>query len=338
MSVRADTEAQLERDVIPRHRPAFEPQALDLPRLLLEGVPEVECLLGCPYLPAGARVWAWGPTESGKSLWTAWIAAALTRSGRSVVYLSEENPLQEDLRRLERLRPDLTRLRFFHGQGWDLGRSDHVQALIRESASAALVVVDTLSACWSGDENENAAITALDRDALQPLVQQTGATVLLLDHAGHDQAFVKRRGASGGRGASAKGQKSDVALDFRPGTEPGEFTIEHGKNRLGGRKEPKRTFRVVDTDDGSLDVQAVDGSAAARELAEAMVEAVQQSADGFLTSKGLREAVKGHGGKELQDEAMALLRGEEPPRVWLTEGEVVPTGRGRQRANTWRPA
>ncbi|MBA3727837.1 MAG: hypothetical protein H0W94_01270 [Actinobacteria bacterium] len=51
-------------------------------------------------------------------------------------------------------------------------------------------MLDTLSACWSGDEGDNDAIAAFDRHALAPLVRATGASVLVLDHTGHPQPFV----------------------------------------------------------------------------------------------------------------------------------------------------
>ncbi len=71
-----------------------------------------------------------GPAESGKSLWSLCEAAALTREGQTVVYVSQENPLPEEARRLDRVRPEWSRFRFFHDQGFDLLLPDHVAALM----------------------------------------------------------------------------------------------------------------------------------------------------------------------------------------------------------------
>jgi hypothetical protein len=97
-------------------------------------------------------------------LWALWIASKLTREGLEVAYFSEENPLEEDLRRLGRLAPTAPCLRFYHGQSIDLADSEHFERIHEAVVGCVLVVFDTLSACWSGDENDNAAIAKLDRD------------------------------------------------------------------------------------------------------------------------------------------------------------------------------
>jgi hypothetical protein len=45
-----------------------------------------------PYIPAGARIWLWGPAESAKSIFAQALAARLTREGRIVAYFDQENP------------------------------------------------------------------------------------------------------------------------------------------------------------------------------------------------------------------------------------------------------
>jgi len=311
---------------------SFSLTPLDWPALMAGGLPETR-YLSRPYCPEGARIWAWGPAESGKSLWALWLAASLSREGLPVAYVSQENPLAEDARRLERLRPDWPRLRFFHDQGLDLIQADHVAEFHRATEDATLIVLDTLTACWSGDENDNAALAAFDRGVLLPMARR-GASVLTLDHTGHPQAFVRRRGVSAGRGGSVKGQKADVVLEFRA-TGSAEFTIDHAKNRMGGHKEPPRSFRVVDTDDDGLDVVAVERAAdrAVAELADRMVTAIESA--GVLSTKALRQAVGG--GRELADDAIRLLEGEDPPRVRVG-WEALDTDHGRQRAKAWRPA
>ncbi len=310
----------------------FHPTALDWAALEANGLPEAR-YLEAPYFPEGARVWGWGPAESGKSMFGLWLAAKISRQGLVVVYVSQENPLVEDVRRLRLLRPDWRCMRFFHQQGFDLGIPDHVAALLEVARGASLVVLDTLTATWSGDGEKNREIGAFDRDVQIPLCA-TGATLLVLDHTGHAQPFIKRRGAEAGRGASSKGQKADVTLTFRPKGDR-EFEIEHGKARIGGDKQPPRLFRVVDTDDEGLDIEEVERPIDEKvaELADRMVEAVEGA--GFLTTNGLRAAAPG--GRDTQTAAMRLLEREQPPRLRVG-WDTAETEKGRQRAKVWRLA
>jgi hypothetical protein len=336
----ADTELVIETlrsdgTITEEPSPGFRLEPLDLATLLLED-PEPCRYLVEPYLPARRRVWAFGPGESGKSIWAQWVACRLTRDGRTVAYVSQENPLDEDLRRLRRLNPDPAFLRFFHGAGLDLMLPDHVAALREATAGADVVMLDTLTACWSGPEDDNGAIAALDRDVLVPITA-AGATALVLDHTGHPQAFVRRRGVNAGRGASSKGQKADVVLEFVAHADH-EFTIRVGKMRAGnGHNPPDALMRVVDTADGGLDIESVGNAEDVKTVtfAEAMVDAIREA--GSLTTNALRERMKPLGGKDAQSAAMHLLEHEEPRRVTVA-WEVIDTGQGRQRSKVWRPA
>jgi hypothetical protein len=294
-----------------------------------------------PYVPARKRIWAVGPAESGKSIWAAHQAAKLTRAGLTVAYVTQENGEDEELRRFLRLAADYERLRLCIDQGLDLLLPDHRQALLELAAGCALVVLDTFTACWSGDENENTALAAFDRDVLKPVVAG-GASILVLDHTGNPQAFVRRQGVSAPRGASTKGQKTDWLLDFRAAGES-RFKIEHAKGRGGGRKQPPRTYCVVDVpmeDDplGRLEVEEVEAteSETAAELADLLVEQISEQGE-IQGTKALRAAAKEMGyGTGVASAAVKLLREEEPRRVTVAK-EVVTTGGGRQTAEVWRP-
>ncbi|MHB8469998.1 MAG: bifunctional DNA primase/polymerase [Gaiellaceae bacterium] len=308
---------------------------VDWPLVIAQGVPTLE-YVSSPDLPARKRIWVPGPAESGKSIWAAWQATVLTRAGYTVVYFSQENGLEEELRRFMRLRPNFEKLRLYIDQGLDLQLPEHTAAVIEVSQGAALVVFDTLSACWSGDEDSNKEIAAFDRDTLQPIVRTTGASTVTLDHTGNPQPFARRKGVSAPRGASAKGQKTDFLLEFRA-TGDAEFTIEQGKAR-GTRKQPPRTFRVIDLDDGGLDVIEVENSAGekAATLADQLVDVILEA--GELATKKLREAAKAlQAGVDLQNAAMTLLENENPARVTVA-WDVIETNKGRQRARVWRPA
>ena len=120
----------------------FDLVALDWDRLKREGLPRVE-YLDEPYIPARARVWASGPTEAAKSMWVMHKCAQLSREGRRVVFVSMENPLAEDARRLDMLRPDWRFFTFCHHEEqpevFDLVKPAHVDALVRIATDQALV-------------------------------------------------------------------------------------------------------------------------------------------------------------------------------------------------------
>ncbi len=304
--------------------------------ILAHGVPEIE-YVSVPYLPSRKRIWGVGAAEAGKSIWAAFKSSELTRADLIVAYISQENGLEEEIRRFMRLRPDFGNLRLCVDQGLDLALPAHVAALIEVSAGAALTVIDTLSACWSGDEDSNTAVVAFDRDVLLPLIRETGASPLVLDHSGNPQPFVRRRGVSAFRGASAKGQKADFVLEFRAGN-PNEFTIDHGKARGAKGKESPRTFRVIDTDDDGLDVIEVEGSDDVKvaALADQLVDVIREA--GEIGTTKLREAASAlKAGTTFQTDAMTLLEAEDPPRVSVAWG-VIETESGRQRAKVWRPS
>jgi len=282
----------------PEDADRFSPQPVDWSRLRVEGVPEAD-YLDAPhkYVPAGAKIWAWGPAESGKSIWAFWNAVRLTRRGLKVLYISEENPLPVEFHRHEGLRPDDEFLTFHHRQGYDLTKPDHLAAVIEPGAGCALIVLDTFTSVWTGDENSNAELAEFDRTLTQ-IVEATGASVLVLDHTGHPQMFQNRRGASAGRGASSKGQKADVTLTFAPVGDRG-FTIDHGKNRFG-MKELRKAFEVIDTDDG-LDIISV-ADAERDELKARALELMDMHPDEF-SKTGLAVVLKGR-----KEEALAAVQ------------------------------
>ncbi|MEX0990077.1 MAG: AAA family ATPase [Actinomycetota bacterium] len=282
---------------------------LDVRALLANGVPEPKFLDEDKLLPERARVIGVGPAESGKSLWALWTASELSKAGIDVAYFSEENPLTEDLRRLGRLGPDLEHLRF--GNGGVALVPDMVRPIADQVEGCALVVFDTLSACWSGDENDNAQITALDREVLVPLIEATGATVLVLDHTGNPQPNVRRRGVSAPRGASAKGQKFDSLLEFQA-TGDGSFTITHGKARVGGRKQRPLSCSVIDQDDGSMTIVTEVASRAEQASSVAEKALGLLDADGIST-KRLRERIRTElkVGTNTASQAVDILRDDE---------------------------
>jgi hypothetical protein len=227
---------------------------LDWQAMLRDGVPPVD-YLDPPYFVKAARTWGWGPSGTAKSIFAMWKAAALTRSGHKVVYISEENPLVEDIRRLGRLNPDPDLMVVYHRQNVDLMRPECVREVLRISEGAAMTVFDSWTDCWQGDENDNRAVQQFDATVLKKL-QDLGVAPFVIHHTGHPSMFGARKGVNAGRGASSLGQKADVVLAFSAGMagEIQTFKLSYPKGRVGGEAPPEQLFRVVDTEGGGLDI------------------------------------------------------------------------------------
>lgn len=307
-------------------------ESLDWQTLTENGIPEID-YLDAPYFPRLARIWIWGATGTAKSIYGMWKAAAFSRRGLRVSYFSEENPLAEELRRLALLTPEPEFFRIFYRTGADLQSPEWVRAMLETTQGDAAVFFDSWTDLWSGDEGDNRAVQQFDATVLKPL-QAQNVTPIVIHHTGHPTMFSNRGGATAGRGASSLGQKADVTLEFKAEAD-GAFTIVYGKPRIGGDRQPDRTFQVTDLDDGGIDIVEV-ASARARavaELVEKMVQAVLTSPRGYLTSTEVRVAAGG--GRALQAEAMPIAA--EDARVHVGT-EKVETRDGRQRdAQVWRP-
>jgi hypothetical protein len=310
----------------------YELQALDWSALLRDGVPEVE-YIHAPYFPKLARIWVWGATGSYKSLYCEWVAAELSRRGVRVSYFSEENPIGEELRRLARLNPDPRFFRLFHRTGMDLDDGRWIEAMLAATQGDAITFFDSLTDLWGGDENDNRAVQVFDASVLKPL-QAQGVTPVVLHHTGHKQMFSERGGATAGRGASSLGQKADLVLEFKDAGES-RFTVTYAKSRLGGIRQPDRTFRVEDAENGLLTIVTASNpeEQAVAELTDKIVRLICNAPDGLTTSE-LR--VLAGGNKERQTIALAVL--ESDSRIHCgVEKRLTRDGKHHD-AKVWRPA
>jgi hypothetical protein len=158
------------------------------------------------------------------------------------------------------------------------------------------------------DENDNRAVADFDNTVLRPLVN-AGATVIVLDHTGHTQPFVKRGGVTAGRGASSKGQKADVVLNFTA--------------------KEQHTFMTVGLElDVATDLKAL----RVEEVADAIVR-IAEATPGLSVTR-MRDALRDAGvsaGRDLYQEARDRLAEEDPPRVELVDGHSM-DARGRRHA------
>jgi hypothetical protein len=291
----------------------FELAPVDFERVRLEGVPEIEMLLP-PYVPRGASVQLVGPTEVAKSMWAQHQAAIATRLGFRVAYFQGENPFPVEFARWERLKPDHEGFRLFDAVGLlDLADPAQAEWFLQRVEGFDLVVVDTWSSFWPGEDNE--ATLEWERQIVTP-IKSRGSTLLTIHHEGFKQPFSPRGGATAGRGGSAQGQKADVVLDFDPGKEQHEFVIRHGKGGRfspGGVKEPDRSFRVIDTADGGLDIEDIGEYVpeGMLEVAEHLLKIIRREAGNRTTTRRYLTAAATeieHGGKESVMRALDFLR------------------------------
>jgi len=317
-------------------------QPVDIERWLREE-PEPVRFIHAPYVPEASRVLVVGPAESSKSMWALWLACRLSREGRVVVYFSGENPTQEEKRRLKLLHPEPCRFHLLTPEDFDLKSDEDATKMLAycQRVGADVVFFDTLTAYWSGDENDNREFADLDRRAFTPLMR-CGIASVVLDHTGHPGQFGPRGGVHAARGASAKAQKMDVALNFKS-QGAHVFLIEHAKNRTGGGvKEPIRSFQIYDvlrtfedeavTPVERIDIREVEVVAAAaitrerriKELCDKAVPVIEGQ-PGIATGN-LRTAIHASG-DDMRDLEPALL-GERPSRV-----EMRPVGNAKR----WYP-
>jgi hypothetical protein len=184
-----------------------------------------------PYVPRGARVLAYGKTGSLKSLWALWLASKLTKQGNKVAYFNLEMRPSDIARRLKQASPDKSNLKVYTSLRF--GNEFQIDLIRRLLKGYDLVIVDSWSAAQQGVTNDEVA--DLDNRVLQPLMDETGATILILDNTGHavitDKGRIKPDHA---RGASAKEDKMEVGLLFERPFESDNYrtTITMKKMRL----------------------------------------------------------------------------------------------------------
>jgi AAA domain len=180
------------------------------------------------FIEAGTLTSLFSKPGIGKSLIALELAVEVVKSGRTVMYIDDENRVSDTVDRLRAYRctPDeLDRLVMYSFAGLPALDSDeggaHLDALAAEN-EPALVIMDTVSRMVSGEENASNTFLQLYRCSLVPL-KARGVTVLRLDHSGKDDA-------RGMRGSSAK--ESDVDVVWRLARD-GEntFSLECQKSR-----------------------------------------------------------------------------------------------------------
>jgi len=186
-----------------------------------------------PWVPAGARVLAFGPAGSLKSLWALWLACKLAASGKHVAYFSLEMTATDTVSRIAHADPPEE---FFHlFTKLDIGSEYHLHMMQKAFKGYSLIVVDSWNSSIQKGSNDPDFISQMDKEVWQPLIDTTGATLLILDNTGHpvftDKGTFKPEHA---RGSTAKGDKVDVSLYFDRPYESNNYltTIKMKKIRL----------------------------------------------------------------------------------------------------------
>jgi hypothetical protein len=314
---------------------------VDFEKVRAEGIPEIEWL-DAPYIPRGAHLQIVGPTEASKSMWVQWRCAVLSRMGIRVVYIQGENPFAVEFDRWERLKPDHKFFTLYHLIGeLDLANEWQAEWIRRISKDADLVVLDTWTSFWSkGEGNEE---TIEYENVIVAPIKSHGTTLVTIHHEGHPQQFGQRKGSGAGRGGSAQGQKADVVLDFDATKEPNEFVINHGKAARfsKGKKEPARRYRVIDTEDGGLDVEELGEHVpeGMLECAGKLREVIEAEAENrTMTFRRVQDAGRQLGfGTETVSKAMEFLKAGEDVQV-LVGVPIVNKAGGTSKGNLWLPA
>lgn len=183
-----------------------------------------------PILEAGTVNALFGPPGVGKSLITLEMAVALVREGRRVMYVDDENRIEDTVDRLQAFgvgQSELGGLIMYSFAGLpplDTPEGGEHLAALTDYNDPALVILDTTTRMVEGDENQANTFLQLYRCSLVPL-KQRGVTVLRLDHPG-------KEGSKGQRGSSAKA--GDVDTIWKIYCEQGDMLVlEREKSRSG---------------------------------------------------------------------------------------------------------
>jgi len=207
------------------------------------------------YIPVNSRVMAFGAAGSLKSLWAMWAAVQLCKEGHKCAYFSLEMPPREVAKRLKKMDPPKDKFKLFRRLSFD-SQMD-LAAACDLLKGYSLIVVDSWSAVH-GDTNNNDAVAKLDREFFLPLIEETGATLLILDNTG--QAMLTDRGkiqSDWARGASAKGDKMDMTLFFERPDEMDNHTTRIKVKKIRGDSAMPRPI-VVRTDADVIDFRVID--------------------------------------------------------------------------------
>ena len=189
--------------------------------------PEVQWLME-PYFPTHGRVLVFGKAGSLKSLWVMWVAAKLSRQGKKVAYFSLEMRPEQTVERLKKLRPPKQFFKVY--LNYKMGDKDYLRRTIEALRGFDMIIIDSWNAAYrftKGGTHDD-QVAELDSEFFQPIIDGTGATLVLIDNTGHDivVGFGNKIASQHARGSSAKGDKMDVTIFLNRPDEGNNYLTE----------------------------------------------------------------------------------------------------------------
>ena len=220
---------------------------------LITGGTQIEWLIE-PIVPAGKFTMLYADASQGKSWLALWWAYEQAIKGLSICYIDNEMDEQDLIQRMTEFGgkqhlPELHQnLHYSFHTFNDLlepQNREHLMEWVTDH-SPDLVVFDTFMASIIGDENTVETIQAFRRDIAQPL-KDTGAAVLIIDHAGKNPENQVR-------GSSAKKQAVDVMWKVSLHEAVGnmrDLSLYNEKGRSG--KMPKKARYTIYTEPDKIE-------------------------------------------------------------------------------------
>ena len=211
-----------------------------------------------PFIAKGSLVLVQGAPKAGKTWFAAWLAAMCARAGHKVAFVEEESA-KEVLR--DRLRPFLQpeasafndQLRIIFKKRIRLDDPATLELLIKACQGCAVIVLDPFVRLHRKREKEQDEMALVAR-ALQRLMAETGAAVVLVHHTRKGESWNKGSNvdasAEDARGSGVIAGEVDNIIAVRGvptgQRKPGEvrLVIENPASRVGPEIE-KRTA-VID--------------------------------------------------------------------------------------------
>jgi len=209
-----------------------------------------------PYIPTRGRVLVFGKAGSLKSLWVMWIATRLARAGRKVAYFSLEMRPEQTVARLKKLAPPKENFKVF--TNYRLGDPDYLRKTITALKGFDLIVIDSWNAAYRFTQkgSHDDQVAELDDLYFGPLIDGTGASLVIIDNTGHDVVvgFGSKIQSQHARGSSAKGDKMDVTIFLtRPDEGNNYLTEVHVKKMRYDIPIPTKRLVVAPSEHDSIE-------------------------------------------------------------------------------------
>lgn len=214
-----------------------------------------------PYIPTRGRVLVFGKAGSLKSLWVMWIATKLARSGKKVAYFSLEMRPEQTVARLKKLQPPKGTFKVF--TNYRMGEPEYLKRSVAALQGYDLIVVDSWNAAYrfnSGGTHDD-QVARLDDEFFQPLIDGTGASLVVIDNTGHDvvSSIGSKIQSQHARGSSAKGDKMDITIFLtRPDEDNNYLTEVHVKKMRYDIPIPAKRILVAPSDHDGIEFYNAD--------------------------------------------------------------------------------